>query len=388
MQSISLRFFLYYRGIWNDMRKVLILSNPLNHEGGIVNYYNLFFDHYTSGKITVSHHVVGSRAEHFHRPTLKKIVYPLYLFLDIVKFLIRLIRDRDIAIVQVSPSLIPVPLLRDGVFVVLAKLFGKKVFVFYRGWKLPTFEVISNSWFYCKLFNLVFQRDTVQLVLSTAFKAQLESLRPKKSRPAIVTTTAIDSEKIIMGPRRGQDERTKVLFLGRIQNLKGVEEIVTAICKLHERKELKQFHFQFVGHEAETGYIEKLAAQLRNCCIPEDAYEFSGRLTGRSKYLAYADNDVFLLPSYSEGCPNSVLEAMAAGLFCITTSVGALGDIIKPGESGEFVAIGDSDAIVEALIAHRPCLVDHSLISRYAISKFDIRPVVTMFEELYIEATN
>ena len=63
------------------MRKsrVLIISNPLNHEGGIVNYYNLFFNNFKSNEFEIVHFSIGSRAWLFYYPTLKKVLYLFYL---------------------------------------------------------------------------------------------------------------------------------------------------------------------------------------------------------------------------------------------------------------------------------------------------------------------
>ena len=126
-------------------KKVLILTNPLNHEGGIVNYYNLFFKHFKSEKVSLTHGIIGSRAYLFYYPVLKRLLYPFYYLFDVFVYVVKLIFDRRIKIIQVSPSLIPVPLIRDGVLILLAKLFGKKVVIFYRGWKLPTYKIYKGN---------------------------------------------------------------------------------------------------------------------------------------------------------------------------------------------------------------------------------------------------
>ena len=62
-----------------------------------------------------------------------------------------------------------------------------------------------------------------------------------------------------------------------------------------------------------------------------------------------ADADVFLLPSYSEGCPNSVLEAMASGLFVISTGVGALSEVIEDGVNGFIVKPENPQELAEKM---------------------------------------
>ncbi len=118
------------------MKKVLVTTNPLNHEGGVVNYYRTFFKRWDkrdsccpgAPAIWLSD---GALLFAFKRPLL----YPVYYSVDLLRLAWLLITDWRIRVVQVSPSLIPVPLLGDAVIVLLAKVLGRSVIVFYRGWK-------------------------------------------------------------------------------------------------------------------------------------------------------------------------------------------------------------------------------------------------------------
>lgn len=370
------------------LNKVLILTNPLNHEGGVVNYYNLFFKHFKSDHIALVHGDIGSRGHLFYYPILKRLLYPFYYLFDVLLYILRLVVDRNIKIVQVSPSLIPVPLLRDGLLVILAKLFGKKVVVFYRGWKLPTYYMIRNNTFLKRVFNAVFQTNTLQVVLASSFKNDLLQLKPKKGNEIMLTTTAIDKSQIIIPNTETVTKPIKVFFLGRIQDLKGMEELIDAIGKLKERDKLKEFKFSIVGHENKKGYIDQLKKRLIDFKVAKEEVSFLGRITGRKKFKLYAEHDVYVLPSYTEGCPNSVLEALASGLFCITTRVGALEDLIVPNVNGAFVEIKDSESLMQALLdcinnkrfnAHRI-----SNAEKYSTT-FDIKSITKVFETKYID---
>ncbi len=369
-------------------KKVLILTNPLNHEGGIVNYYNLFFKHFKSDKVSISHGTIGSRAYLFYYPVLKRLLYPFYYLFDVFVYVVKLIVDKRIKIIQVSPSLIPVPLIRDGVLILLAKLFGKKVVIFYRGWKLPTYKIIQRKFYIKSLFNLIFQKDTLQIVLASSFKNDLLELNCGKPINVLVTTTAIDKTKIFKSFNNTNSKIIKVLFLGRIQNLKGIEELIDAIILLKKYRQLNKFNFSIVGHENKTGYIKRLKEKLKKCNVPLDNISFLGRVTGKDKFELYANHDVYTLPSYTEGCPNSLLEALASGLFCITTRVGALSDLIIPKVNGLFVNVKDSNELHKAL---QYCLNNKSYnknreanIKRYS-DEFDIINIINLFENKYID---
>ncbi|MBU2922165.1 glycosyltransferase family 4 protein [Winogradskyella psychrotolerans] len=370
------------------LNKVFILTNPLNHEGGVVNYYNLFLKHFESNTVSLKHGSIGSRAFLFYYPILKRLLYPFFYLFDLLAYTLTLIFDRNIKIVQVSPSLIPVPLIRDGLLVVVAKLLGKKVVVFYRGWKLPTYHKIAESNRLRKLFNFVFQKNTLQVVLASSFKNDLVKLNPKKASNILITTTAIDKSEIVRGETLEESDSIKVLFLGRIQDLKGIEELIDAIITLNKTNQLEHFKFTIVGHENKTGYTNQLKEKLKGNNVPEGIVDFPGRVTGTDKFALYAANDIYILPSYTEGCPNSVLEALASGLFCITTRVGALSDLVVPGKNGLFVDVKNSESIVKSLqFCNDNKTYNENRIanSAYYCNAFDIREITNLFETKYLE---
>jgi len=366
-------------------RKVLILTNPLNHEGGVVNYYNLFLKKFKSEEFELKHQSIGSRDWVFYYPILKIVLYPFFYFYDMLILCVNLISDRKIKIVQLSPSMIPVSLLRDAIPVVLAKIFRIKVVVFYRGWRVETYTRIANKRVLRYLFNKVYQSSTYQIVLASSFKQSLLTLKSNQLNEIIVTTTAIEKDDIIILDKKF-DSVIKVLFLGRVEDLKGVKEIIKAICKLNELKKLKDFEFTFVGHENELGYIDNLKNTLKENNIEVSKVKFKGRITGRKKFEEFASNDIYLFPSYTEGCPTSVLEALATGLFCVTTPVGALEEVIIPNKNGLLIKIQSVDSIVKALLnckSNKVFLNRRLEISKEAINKFEITNICEKFNLLY-----
>ena len=246
--------------------------------------------------------------------------------------------------------MIPVSLIRDGILIIVAKLFRKKIIVFYRGWRVPTFNQILNNKLLRFLFNLIFQRGTNQIVLASSFKKGLLRLKKNQNREIIVTTTVINKDDIVLNTDLKDDKVIKILFLARIEALKGADEIIKAICILNQLGGLNNLEFTFVGHENNIGYVDSLKKYLKNNNVPENKVIFKGRITGRDKFNQYANHHLYLLPSYTEGCPNSVLEALASGLFCITTPVGALAELIIPNENGILVKVKSVDNIVDAIL--------------------------------------
>src|SRR5262249_35910181 len=73
--------------------------------------------------------------------------------------------------------------------------------------------------------------------------------------------------------------------------------------------------------------------------------ELPGRITGDARFELMLDSDLFVFPSYNEGQPTVLLEAMSAGLPIVTTDEGAIRDTIADGRNGYLVPKGDPAAI-------------------------------------------
>ena len=61
-----------------------------------------------------------------------------------------------------------------------------------------------------------------------------------------------------------------------------------------------------------------------------DKCEFVGEVIGKERFKYFASADLFVLPSYSEGLPVAIIEAMSFGLPIISTRVGAIPEVVKP----------------------------------------------------------
>jgi glycosyltransferase involved in cell wall biosynthesis len=117
----------------------------------------------------------------------------------------------------------------------------------------------------------------------------------------------------------------------------------------------------------------------------------------RCRFLGHRDDvpavlaaaDVFVLPSRSEASPNSVIEAMAAGLPVVATSVGGIPELVTDGRTGRLVPPGDPSALAQALVD----LLDHpghaAELGRAARARIErtasFERMVADFESLYLE---
>jgi glycosyltransferase involved in cell wall biosynthesis len=97
--------------------------------------------------------------------------------------------------------------------------------------------------------------------------------------------------------------------------------------------------------------------------------------------------DVFAFPSYFEGLPGALLEAMCAELPIVTTSVDGCSELIQDGVHGTHFSVGDIKALSQAVVRY---LADSELAGRHAaaaneraVSTFSLETMVKNFQELY-----
>ena len=126
-----------------------------------------------------------------------------------------------------------------------------------------------------------------------------------------------------------KNKRLKAVFLGRLVKSKGIWDLLEAM-QIIGSKNRELIQFVIIG----GGQEEKNIRQVAFSNFSEDEIIFKGELEIEKVYEELAAADFFIFPSHSEGCPNSVLEAMAFGLPIIASSVGDIPLLIKHAESG------------------------------------------------------
>ncbi|MDK2971491.1 MAG: hypothetical protein PWP23_1246 [Candidatus Sumerlaeota bacterium] len=327
-----------------DVPAVLIATKDAESRGGVAGYYRLFFERYAHSSPRILRFEIGSRSKDYYRRTSRPVAYALDLLRDLWRLGALLRRDRSIRVVHVNPSLIPVPLLRDGLAILVARLLRRRTLVFYRGWDESEVARIDRSSVLRTLFRAVFGHADHSIVLSEGFVPPL--LRWGVPSGSISVSKTMFDGRLVQMPvdRTGQPPR--IVFLSRVSPLKGVGELLQAAAALH--REGHQFSLDIYGHGATDTIIAELEAMAHREGL-DGICRFPGFVDGPDKYAALADTDIFALPSYQEGCPNAVTEALASGAFVVSTRVGAIPELVTQDYQGSLVEPRDSQALTEAL---------------------------------------
>jgi glycosyltransferase involved in cell wall biosynthesis len=174
----------------------------------------------------------------------------------------------------------------------------------------------------------------------------------------------------------------KVLFLAWLHEDKGVLDLMRAMPIV--LRSVPDATFVLAG-SGDADSIANLARSLR----VEHALRLPGWVNGEGKDELLRQSDVFVLPSYYEGLPVGVLEAMACGVPVIATRVGGIPDVIKDRVNGLLLEPGQPEALARALIA---MLTDDALRSRLreaahstVYKRYSAGSVIGRLETLYRE---
>ena len=143
------------------------------------------------------------------------------------------------------------------------------------------------------------------------------------------------------GPRDGKH----LLFVGRLAAVKGVALLLEALAKA--RASLPDLRLTLVGDGPERAALEAQAQALNLA----DAVDFAGYGSQSEVAELLARSDCLILPSFAEGVPVVLMEAMAARLPVIATRVGGTAELVEDGLSGHLIAPGDAGLLHEAIIA-------------------------------------
>lgn len=223
--------------------------------------------------------------------------------------------------------------LRDLAVSCLARWFGVGLVYHIRFGRIPSLAGgHSLEW---RLIRMVMRRAAKVILID---QATFEAVRKAEPRAkAVLIPNCVDTDALPSAAPREAGVKT-ALFLGWVVPTKGVGELVEAWGRLNP----PGWRLDIVG-PFDEGYRDALLAGNA-----ADNLRFLGQLPHAEAMERMAACDLFVLPSYTEGFPNVVVEAMALGRPIIATRVGAIPEMLADG-AGELVESKDAGALAGAL---------------------------------------
>lgn len=271
---------------------------------------------------------------------------------------------------------------RKKLFVKIAKKFGKKVvWHMHASQFVPFYEGRKDKEDIVRCLNMA---DTL-IVLSKYYQEFYTSIGVKKEKIVILDNLVPKPSLNDNDNDDDNDNRLHLLFLGEISHRKGAFDMVQAV---KEHPELKDKVKIRIGGNGET---EKLTKAIREAGL-EECVKFEGWVGGEKKIQLLNWADVYILPSFNEGLPISILEALSYSCPIISTPVGGIPEVVLCNDNdnssvnGILVEPGNTEEIAKAMayyVEHPEKVKEHGAVSGEIIKRYYPEAVFAKLREIY-----
>lgn len=253
-----------------------------------------------------------------------------------------IIQKPDVAIIFLADR---ASAIEKGLMTILSRVFRTPVMVFPRAGSL-IHSYSSNRLFASFIRNTLGQAD-IFLCQGAAFQTfATKKLGFTKYTAPIIPNWTASNEHLEIGAQRNYDTNKSclnVLFIGWLEEYKGVFDLLEACHLLHSTG--VNLHLILCG----DGNAMPKAQHFVELSQLSKTVTFAGWVNKDEKKILLRSSDIFVLPSWSEGLPNSMIEAMCSGLACIVSDVGTISDYVVDGRDALVVKPHDANSIAEAL---------------------------------------
>lgn len=298
----------------------------------------------------------------------------------------KVIKSTKPAAVYVTPNSAGGPFYKDFVVVQLCKWWSKrKVILHFHNKGVSTRQ---DRWLDDRLYRWFFRNAEVILLGKPLYD---DIKRYVKEEQVHYCPNGIPDSSYVYTERT--DEVPHILWLTNIMLTKGLMEYLDALAIL--KKQGVRFVADFVGGTT----VEVSEAQFRTALRErglENCTHYAGKRYGQEKEAFFCQADMFVLPSYTEAFPLTILEAMQHGLPVVATNVGGVSIAVEQGVNG--LLVGGYKPIMS--LAYRPdaqeladnlkiLLIDKGLRTKMGLAgmkKYQSDLTLQCFEERFVEA--
>lgn len=303
----------------------------LREKGGVVSVINGIVDSKLSFKYNLR-----------NIETTKSKGKMLSFLKSIINF-IRMKRIYDIKIVHIHMASYG-SFYRKSIMAILASMFKIPIVIHVHG---ACFNIFYNSLNKClkKYCNYIFKLSNKVIVLSESWKEFFISFVNEEK--ILVLHNSVKISENFNKEIKTDNEKVTFLFMGRCSNRKGVYDLLDIVENIKNDNEYTENNFELLL--AGDGELEKIK-NIINVKKIDNIVKVLGWVDEKEREELLKKSDVFILPSYNEGLPMAMLEAMSRGLVPVVSSVGGIPEVIKDGLNGYINEAGDKEAFYTNMV--------------------------------------
>ncbi len=330
---------------------IIITSPSLNTEdnvSGIANLTHLLKQYNTDTEYVVF--IAGKKDD--EKRNLRWFFSQFYV---LYSFFLNL-KKNNVHLAHINMPMGNLSIIRDSFFSILCRVLNKEYLLHFRGGRYSMNEDIP--WFLKFFVNISLKKARKIIVLGNEEKGFLMNFYKVQEHKIVVMPNCVKIPDI--SAKKLPDNNTiKILFLGRIDKNKGLKESVDALASINNIN----YKFIAAGDGADKSwFLDYAEKKLKN------HFDYKGIISGHQKHEVLLNSHVFLMPSYYEGLPNALLEAMSYGLVPIVTPVGSIPEVVKHEKNGILVSANNHKEIKDCLkmLIRKPDI--YSVLSENSIS--------------------
>jgi glycosyltransferase involved in cell wall biosynthesis len=354
-------------------RGVLLLGPARSAVSGVSTHINQIFESPLAGAFRLSQFQVGREGRSESRAgMLVRIVTTPFAFAGCLI-------SRRPRLVHINTSFEPKGYWRDLAYLAVAKTLRRKVIYQVHGGASPADFFAGSSTLTAVLRRVLSWVDAVVL-LGSAEAEQFRRFAPEAQVVQIPNAVPVYAADL-SSARYMAETKLKIVYLGRLEVEKGILDTIAAVRILRDRG--IPVCLTIAGSGTALQQIREAIA----AAALEQSVRLVGVVSGAAKEQLWQESHVLAFPSYQEGLPYAVLEAMSYGVVPVTTAVGSLPEAMQDHIHGLFVPARDPLALAAALARltqDRAWLHQLALAGRERIvQKYSVARLAEDLKELY-----
>lgn len=230
-----------------------------------------------------------------------------------------------------------------------------------------------------KIKELLEECDKV-IVLGEEWERRIKSITPNAKTQILKNSVRIPDNVI-----NQESNLISILYLGVLIKRKGVDDLLNAFIKLKDDGIFEKYNvlLRIGGRGDREEELRRIVLQNKL----EKNVEFLGWVSGEEKEKYLLESQMLVLPSYNEGLPIAILEAISYGMPVLATNVGSVSEAVHNTENGYLVEPGDINALTKVLrllIEDKELRISMSVSSRKLAEKvFNDKNYYKKLEDIY-----
>tara|TARA_Y100001980_G_C14545856_1_gene325630 strand:- start:1279 stop:2343 length:1065 start_codon:yes stop_codon:yes gene_type:complete len=292
----------------------ILFTIPYKKNGGVYSFCNTIIEEFNNQDISIFKR--GSKEKRTN-----KILIVLEQIANYFSFFFRLTFNKY-DLIFINTSLSRNNSIRDGLYILIAMIFRKKVLLFIHGFKhKESIDFVLKVGYFLSDGIIVLAEEFRDHLKSIGYRKEIFVIRNPINKDFLNFISSNDIEN------RQKRVPSRILFLSRIEKNKGTMIAVKAFEKIIEKH--SKISLYIAGDGSQLDEIKNYVSDKKINNI-----YFLGFVSGIDKINLYLKSDLFLFPSLNEGLPINVLEAMSSGLPIVTRPIGGIKDFFNNKKMG------------------------------------------------------